>query len=161
MARILLVEDDPMISEIYQRKFSAAGFEVRIATSGKAVLDILRTESFDLVLLDIVLPEMSGMEILEALRNPKNGYDLDTKIVMFSNLSEKGDRDRAVALGASGFISKTEFSPSELIAEVTRFLHQFEAQERNAHVNQDTATVDVSVAETSTVGEDEDAQTNQ
>ncbi|QQS15692.1 MAG: response regulator [Candidatus Moraniibacteriota bacterium] len=128
MARVLLVEDDPMISEIYQRKFSAAGFEVRIAASGKAVLDILRTESFDLVLLDIVLPEMSGMEILEKLRNPKNGYNSDIKIVMFSSLSEKDDRDRAVALGASGFISKTEVSPSELIVEVTRFLHQFEAQ---------------------------------
>ncbi len=135
MTRILLVEDDPMISEIYQRKFSAAGFDVRIAASGKAVLDILRTESFDLVLLDIVLPEMNGMEILETLRDPKNGYDLGMKIVMFSNLSEKDDRDRAVALGASGFISKTEFSPSELIEEISRFLRQFEAQKQNANRN--------------------------
>lgn len=132
MPKILLVEDDPMISEIYQRKFSAAGFETRIATSGKAVLDILRVEPFDLVLLDIVLPEMSGTEVLEQLRNPKNGYDKDMKIVMFSNLSEKDDRDKAVALGASGFIAKTEFSPSELVTEVSRFLRQFETQKQNA-----------------------------
>ena len=132
MPRILLVEDDPMISEIYERKFSAAGFEVRIAVSGKAVLEILRKESFDLVLLDIVLPEMNGMDILERLRDPKNGYPPELKIVMFSNLNEKDDRDKAVALGASGFISKTEFSPTELIAEVSRFLRQFEMQKQNA-----------------------------
>lgn len=132
MSRILLVEDDPMISEIYERKFSAAGFEVRIAVSGKVVLEILRKESFDLVLLDIVLPEMNGMDILERLRDPKNGYPPALKIVMFSNLSEKDDRDKAVALGASGFISKTEFSPTELIAEVSRFLRQFEMQKQNA-----------------------------
>lgn len=121
-----------MISEIYERKFSAAGFEVRIAVSGKAVLEILRKESFDLVLLDIVLPEMNGMDILERLRDPKSGYPSELKIVMFSNLSEKDDRDKAVALGASGFISKTEFSPTELIAEVSRFLRQFEMQKQNA-----------------------------
>lgn len=132
MSRILLVEDDPMISEIYERKFSAAGFEVRIAVSGKAVLEILRKELFDLVLLDIVLPEMNGMDILERLRDPKNGYSPELKIVMFSNLNEKDDRDKAVALGASGFISKTEFSPTELIAEVSRFLRQFEMQKQNA-----------------------------
>lgn len=146
-----------MISEIYQRKFSAAGFEVRIAVSGKAVLDILRTESFDLVLLDIVLPEMSGMEILEKLRNPKNGYDSNIKIVMFSNLSEKDDRDRAVELGASGFISKTEFSPSELIAEVTRFLHQFEARANNA----DRREISASSALDTSMPEEGNADSNQ
>ena len=153
MPKILLVEDDPMISEIYQRKFSAAGFDVRIATSGKAVLDILLRESFDLVLLDIVLPEMSGMEILEKLRDPKSGYDLGTKIVMFSNLSEKDDRDKAVSLGASGFISKTDFSPSELIAEVSRFLRQFEAQEYNAN-RQDAETSDAPASDVPTVSKE-------
>ena len=132
MPRILLVEDDPMISEIYERKFSTAGFEVRIVVSGKVVLEILREEMFDLVLLDIVLPQMNGIDVLEQLRDPKNGYSSDLKVVMFSNLSEKDDRDRVVALGASGFISKTEFSPTELIAEVSRFLRQFEMQKQNA-----------------------------
>lgn len=158
MSKILLVEDDPMISEIYQRKFSAAGFEVRIAMSGKAVLDILLKESFDLVLLDIVLPEMSGMEILEKLRNPKNGYNLETKIVMFSNLSEKDDRDKAIALGASGFISKTDFSPSELIEEVSRFLRQFEAQKHNAS-RQSVETSDTQKSDA--LNAEENEETNQ
>ena len=121
-----------MISEIYQRKFSVAGFDVRIAASGKAVLDILRIEPFDLVLLDIVLPEMNGMEVLEQLRDPRNGFDAGIKVIMFSNLNEKDDRDKAIALGANGFIPKTEFSPSQLVEEVSRFLKQFEAQKKNA-----------------------------
>lgn len=121
-----------MISEIYQRKFLAAGFDSHIAMSGKAVLDMLRTEPFDLVLLDIVLPEVNGMDVLEQLRNPKNGYDQNVRIVMFSNLNEKDDREKAIALGADGFIPKTEFSPSQLVEEVSRFLKQFEARKRNA-----------------------------
>ncbi len=124
MSKVLLVEDDPMISEMYERKFVAAGFDVRIAVSGKAVLDILRVEPFDIVLLDIVLPEMGGMEVLEQIRNPKSGYAPDLKIVMFSNLNEREDREKALRLGANGFISKSEFSPSQLVEEVSRFLKQ-------------------------------------
>lgn len=126
MTKILLVEDDPMISEVYQRKFVSAGFEVRIATTGKAVLDIAHIEPVDLVLLDIVLPELNGIEVLEALRNPKNGYDPNLKILMFSNLNDSTDRDRALELGANGFLSKTEFSPSQLVEEVVQFLKRTE-----------------------------------
>lgn len=135
MPKILLVEDDPMISEVYERKFASAGFDARVAASGKAVLEILRTESFDVVLLDIVLPEMSGMEILEHLRDPKNGYPADIKIVMFSNLNEKDDQEKALALGANGFIPKTEFSPSQLVEEISRFLRQFEAERGDVAVS--------------------------
>lgn len=131
MTKILLVEDDPMISEIYQRKFLAAGFDSRIAASGKSVLDMLRIEMVDLVLLDIVLPEMSGMEVLEQLRDPKNGFDPNLKIFMFSNLNERDDHDKALALGADGFISKTEFSPSQLVEEVSRLLRQFESRKKS------------------------------
>lgn len=136
--KILLVEDDPMIVEIYGRKFSAAGFEVSVASSGKMALEKARSDFFDLVLLDIVLPEMNGMEILEQFRNPKNGYASDLKIVMFSNLNEKTDRDRAIELGASGFIPKTEYAPSQLVEEVSRLLRQFEMQKQNAEHSEST-----------------------
>lgn len=133
MAKVLLVEDDPMISEIYQKKFETAGFEVRVAGSGKAVLSALQSYAADVVLLDLVLPEMNGMEVLQALRDPKNGYRPDLKVIIFSNLNEKEDRDKAVKLGANGFIPKTEFSPSQLVEEVSRFLRQFSEQDRNAN----------------------------
>ena len=80
------------------------------------------------MLLDIVLPELNGIEVLEALRNPKNGYDPNLKILMFSNLNDSADRDRALELGANGFLSKTEFSPSQLVEEVVQFLKRTEAK---------------------------------
>lgn len=131
MARVLLVEDDPFIGEIYIKKFEASGFEVLNVVTGKAVLKaVAENGPFDIVLLDLVIPEMSGMEVLKELRtNPT--YPKDVKIVVFSNLSSQEDRDQCVSLGANGFISKTEFSPSEVIEEVNRFLRQWAEQGKN------------------------------
>jgi DNA-binding response OmpR family regulator len=131
MAKILLVEDDPFIAEIYKKKLETSGFEVTNITSGKAVLKELQGQSFDLVLLDLVLPEMSGTEVLRELRHNKE-YDPNIKIVVFSNLSSAEDREETLKLGANGFISKTEFSPSEVVGEIERFLRQFKEQAKNA-----------------------------
>ncbi len=131
MARVLLVEDDPFIGEIYIKKFEASGFEVLNVVTGKAVLKaVAENGPFDIVLLDLVIPEMSGMEVLQELRT-KPDYPKDLKVVVFSNLSSQEDRDQCVALGANGFISKTEFSPSEVIEEVNRFLRQWSEQAKN------------------------------
>jgi len=131
MARVLLVEDDPFIGEIYIKKFEASGFDVLNVVTGKAVLKaVAENGPFDIVLLDLVIPEMSGMEVLQELRT-KPDYPKDLKIVVFSNLSSQEDRDQCIALGANGFISKTEFSPSEVIEEVNRFLRQWSEQGKN------------------------------
>lgn len=120
MSKILIVEDDPMISEIYKKKFEAAGLEVAVATDGSEVLSSVKKDNFDLVLLDLVLPEMSGGDILKELKSGK--YNPNMKVVIFSNLSEKEDRDRAAESGADGFISKTQYSPSELVKEIQKIL---------------------------------------
>lgn len=130
MPKILFVEDDPFIGEIYKKKFESSGFDVLNVTSGKAVLKAALEEKFDLILLDLVIPEMSGTEVLRELRHNPD-YSQDLKIVVFSNLSSTEDRDECLKLGANGFISKTEFSPSEVVAEVNRFLRQWSEQEKN------------------------------
>lgn len=131
MAKILLVEDDPMIAEIYQRKFESAGFSVINAKTGKEVLKYALQEKFDLVLLDMVLPEMSGMEVLKELR--KSGeYPRDLRVVIFSNLNQAEVQDEALKLGADGFIGKTEYAPSELVVQIQKMLQQFSEQEKNA-----------------------------
>ena len=130
MSKILFVEDDPFIAEIYKKKFESSGFEVLNVITGKAVLKEALVQKFDLILLDLVIPEMSGTEVLRELRhNPK--YDADLKVVVFSNLSSTEDREECLKLGANGFISKTEFSPTEVVAEVNRFLNQFSEQKKN------------------------------
>ncbi len=131
MAKILLVEDDPFIAEIYKKKLESSGYDVVNVTTGRAVLKEVKDQSFDLVLLDLVLPEMSGTEVLRELRHNKE-YDQNLKIVIFSNLSSSEDREMTLKLGADGFISKTDFSPSEVVGEIERFLRQFREQSKNA-----------------------------
>ena len=130
MPKILLVEDDPLIAEIYVKKFETADFEVVNVATGKAVLKAVEEDSFDLVLLDLVIPEMGGMEVLKELRTNAR-YPSDLKVVVFSNLSDPEDRRQAIDLGANGFIQKTDYTPSKLILEVERFLRLFEEQDRN------------------------------
>ena len=131
MPRILLVEDDPLISEIYMKKFQTSGFDVVNVTTGKAVLTTIEHDpKFDLVLLDLVLPEMGGMEVLKELRtDPK--YPAELKVIIFSNLSDPEDRKRAVEYRANGFIQKTEYTPSRLVEEGGRLIGQFAEQKKN------------------------------
>ncbi|QQR78065.1 MAG: response regulator [Candidatus Moraniibacteriota bacterium] len=131
MATLLFVEDDPFISEIYTKKFQSSGFEVVPALSGRDALKKVREGTFDLVLLDMVLPELSGMEVLHELRTDRD-FDTGLKIVIFSNLSGPQERQEALAAGADGFISKTDFTPSEVVVEVQRYLDQFASQQRHA-----------------------------
>jgi CheY-like chemotaxis protein len=131
MAKILLVEDDPFIAEIYQRKFESSGFEVVNVTTGKAVLRAIEEDpNYDLVLLDLVIPEMGGMDVLRELRT-SGKYPDTLKIVVFSNLSDPEDRRTAVELGANGFMQKTEYTPTKLVAEVSRLLALFAEQAKN------------------------------
>jgi len=130
MTKIMLVEDDPMIAEIYQKKFESAGFEVVNAVTGKEVLKYALEDKFDLILLDMVLPEMSGMDVLKELRkNPD--YSRDLKIIVLSNLNKTENEKEARENGANDYIGKTQYSPSELVAEIQRLLNQYAEQKKN------------------------------
>lgn len=130
MPKILFVEDDQFIAEIYKKKFETSGLDAINVGTGKAVLRAVKEGSFDLILLDLVIPEMSGKEVLKELRT-SDEYDKSLKIIVFSNLSSAEDREECLQLGADGFISKTEYTPSEVVDEIQRFLRQFGERERN------------------------------
>jgi hypothetical protein len=129
MPSILIVEDDPMISEIYQRKFSDVGFRVFSVETGEQALAVAKKEELDVVLCDLIMPRMDGFEVIEALR--KSDRNQNTKIIISSNINEKEDRDKALALGADGFIVKSEFTPSELVDEINKFLNKSESVAKN------------------------------
>jgi DNA-binding response OmpR family regulator len=130
MSKIMLVEDDPMIAEIYKKKFEMAGFEVVNAVNGKEVLKFAEESKFDLILLDMVLPEISGMEVLKELKMSGN-YSADLKIIVFSNLDRAEHEEEARKNGADGFIGKTQYSPSELVVEIQRLLREGEERKKN------------------------------
>lgn len=121
MAKILLVEDDPFIAEIYEKKLSDSGFEVVNATTGREALRRIAETPFDLVMLDMVIPEVTGMEVLQELRT-KPEYDKNLKVVVFSNLSSPEEQEAAKKAGATGFISKTDFTPSQVVEEVQAYI---------------------------------------
>lgn len=129
MTKIIIVEDDPMISEIYQKKFSEAGFEVLTATSGEQVLNMAKRDQADVILLDLIMPKMDGFEVVRNLRS--GDYNQDLKIIIFSNLNEQEKIDKAIALGANGFVAKSNYSPSELVKEVERLMNQYSEQRKN------------------------------
>jgi len=129
MVKIVIVEDDPMISDIYNKKFSDSDFEVFSVASGDQALEVAKKEKVDIIMTDLIMPKMDGFQLIEKLRSGE--FDPKIKIVVTSNLSQKDDRDKAIELGANGFVAKSEYSPSELVAEIRRLTNQFQEQQKN------------------------------
>jgi len=124
MKKILLVEDDPFLIDIYQKKLKDSGFKVEVAKDGERALEILKEKNFDLMLLDIVLPKIDGWKILEELREmKKEKKDLEKmKIVIWSNLGEKEDIKKGLSFGATSYLIKANFTPSEVVREIEKLL---------------------------------------
>lgn len=117
MKKILLVEDEEMIAEMYRMKFEQAGFAIDIAFDGRQGVDKATTADYDLILLDLFMPNMNGFEALAAIR--KNDGIKKTKIFILSNLVQNPDIDKGFALGADGFLVKASLTPTQLIETVT------------------------------------------
>lgn len=118
--RILIVEDDADISMVEQAYLEAAGFLTEIVTEGEKVSGLLEEESFDLILLDLMLPGKSGYEICREIRGK-----VDIPILMVTARTESVDKIRGLGLGADDYIAKP-FDPAELVARVHANLRQYE-----------------------------------
>ena len=118
--KILLVEDEDFLLELYETKLEQAGYEVIKASNGSQGLSLAQLEKPNLILLDILMPEVDGYEMLRRLK-----ADAKTKnipVIIFSNLSQKAEIEKGLKLGASDFIIKTSVTPSELAGRVREFL---------------------------------------
>jgi len=96
---------------------------------------LAKKEKIDIILLDLIMPKMDGFEVTKNLRS--GNFDPNIKIIIFSNLNQKEDKEKAMNLGANGFIVKSNYNPSELVAEVQRLADQVEEQKKNAERVQD------------------------
>jgi DNA-binding response OmpR family regulator len=124
--RILVVEDDPFLSDIYNTKLKQAGFSVELAMTGEECVNKLAAGEYDLMVLDIVLPQLDGWEILgrvgEMRRQNPESYINRLKIIILSNLGQKEEIKKGLDLGADGFMIKAHFTPSEVAAEIEKAL---------------------------------------
>ncbi|MBI2577827.1 MAG: response regulator [Candidatus Wildermuthbacteria bacterium] len=117
MAKILLVEDDAMLIDIYTTKLREANFEVEVAQDGQEALRVVAEKNPDIMLLDIVLPHMDGWEVLEQL---KTNRPANLKIFVFSNLSQKDEIERGAGLGVDKYLIKAHYTPSQVIEEIKK-----------------------------------------
>ena len=119
MGKVLIVEDEEPLREVYRMILSTQAHEVDIAGNGKEALDKCTAETYDLVLLDLMMPVLDGVGFLQKLA--ATGKMLP-KIVILSNLSDGDTLTRALKLGASRALLKADLSPKQLIAMVRQEL---------------------------------------
>lgn len=113
MKHILVVDDEPSIVILLEYTLKQAGYKVSIARDGKVAYDMISSQNFDLVLLDIMLPKMDGMEVCRRIRQER----IQVPIIMLTAKSEEYDKIIGLELGADDYITKP-FSPREVIARI-------------------------------------------
>jgi DNA-binding response OmpR family regulator len=116
MARILIIEDDEILVEMYEAKFKMEGFEVEKAMNGKEGLEILKKEKPDLILLDILMPEMNGFEFLKNIKKEPSYHSVP--VILLTNLGDPEidmDREMAYALGVRDYLIKSRHTPDEVV----------------------------------------------
>ncbi len=119
MALILIVEDYPSLQKIYSMAVQEAGYEFLLAKDGSEALEHATARTPDLILLDLLMPEVNGMEFLKKFDLKKHPQ---TKVIVFTNMDNPTLRSEASALGANVYLTKSEYTPKELMQIVDQTL---------------------------------------
>lgn len=119
--KILIVEDDKFLRDLIERKLVQTGYQIITATDGEEGLKTVGEQKPDLVLLDILLPSMSGWEVLEKIKADANMKKIP--ILILTNLGEKEDVEKGLKMGADDYIIKAHFTPNEIIEKVEKCLN--------------------------------------
>lgn len=131
MAKILLVEDDQNLREIYGIRLTAEGYEIVPAGDGEQALALAVKEKPDLIISDVMMPKISGFDMLDILRSTPETKDI--KVIMMTALSSEDQRERGEALGADRFLVKSQVGIEDVVNAVHEVL---DAKPENTAVNQ-------------------------
>ncbi len=118
--RILLVEDEDFIRELYTRQLTKAGFFVKSAPDGQTGLDMLKAEAFDLLLLDIMLPGINGLQLLREFKTHNPNSPMIT--ILLTNLGQEAVIKEGFELGAQAYLIKASYTPDQVVNEVKNAL---------------------------------------
>ena len=121
MTKILLVEDDSNLREIYGARLEAEGFQILSANDGEEALAIAVREHPDLIITDIMMPKMSGIDMLDILRS--TAETKNTKVIVMTALSQEEDRERGKSLGADRYIVKSQVTLDDVVKVVQEILN--------------------------------------
>lgn len=118
--RILLVEDDESLANVYLTRLKAEGYDVRHVGDGEEALASAKAYHPDLVLLDVMMPKVSGFDVLDILRNTPETANL--KVIMLTALSQQSDEDRAQSLGVDDYLVKSQVVISDVMERIKHHL---------------------------------------
>lgn len=119
-AKILIVEDDRYISKMYQLKLSLEGYAVQIADNGRTGVDKVKEFKPDIILLDILMPELDGFEVLKIVKSEDSTKNIP--VLIMSNLGQEDHIQKGMELGAVGYIVKTQYTPSKVVEKIKEVL---------------------------------------
>jgi len=112
--KVLIIEDEHFISELYVRALTRAGYEVTVEVDGQKGLDLAKTDEFDIILLDLMIPTITGMEVLRRLRRSGEAK-IKAKIVITTNLEQREEIRADIESQADAYLLKAEITPHELV----------------------------------------------
>lgn len=117
---VLIVEDDVFLADLYRTKFEMEGFKVLVANDGEKGLELVKKSRPDVVLLDLILPKMSGFEVLAKIKN--EGPLQNLPVILLTNLSQKADVEKGLKMGANDYLIKAHFMPSEVVSKIKKLI---------------------------------------
>lgn len=116
MSKIAIIEDDPVINQMYRMKFESEGFDVQVAENGATGIEIVKTFQPDIILLDMQMPQMDGAEALEKIR--KESWGKDIPVLILTNLGEEEAPKNLRSLGIHSYIVKADLTPRQVVERV-------------------------------------------
>ncbi|MCX6766548.1 MAG: response regulator [Candidatus Moranbacteria bacterium] len=114
--KILIVEDDNFVAEVYFAKLTEMGYEAILAQNGEEGLVALKKDKIDMILLDILMPIMNGMEMLEEIK--KNEDWKNIPVILLTNVGEKESIQKVREMGVKNYLIKSHFTPAEVIEKI-------------------------------------------
>jgi DNA-binding response OmpR family regulator len=120
MTKIAIIEDDPVISQMYRMKFESDGFSIQLANNGSRGVAMVKDFKPDMILLDLEMPEMNGDEALKQIRS--HDWGKTVPVIILTNLGEEEAPKSLKTLGVTSYIVKANLTPSEVVSRVKKAL---------------------------------------
>ncbi len=113
--KLLIIEDEHFISELYTRALSRAGYDVTVQPDGQLGLAAAQADRYDIILLDLMVPNITGIEVLRTLRDKRQTPRLHSRIIVTTNLEQRDEVRADIEAQADGYLIKAEITPRQLV----------------------------------------------
>jgi two-component system alkaline phosphatase synthesis response regulator PhoP len=117
--KVFIVEDDEFLRSLTVKRLEKEGYQVEVAVDGDSALGKIKEAKPDIILLDLLLPGLSGFEVLKKIR--EDGPIKGTPVIVFSNLGQREDIEKAKALGVNDFLIKANFTLDDVVMKISSF----------------------------------------